>query len=447
MTAARGVVLGALVLVVAVVAFVVLRGETGTKYRLIFENAGQLVKGGEVQVGGKRVGTVQDLELSDKKLAEVTIRVKGDVAPLHEGTSAVIRATSLSGAANRFIALTPGPNSNPELEDGAEIGTDHTQPIVDIDQLLNTLDDKTRKALQQFVAGNARWYEGKGKEANPATEYFNPAVGSTRRLITQALADQGTLTSFLQNTARAMRAIGARGSTVTDLVSNANETVAAIGSEEAALDQALRFLPDALRKGNTTFVNLRSTLDDLDVLVNASKPATKRLAPLFRELRPLVADARPVVRDLSVLVNKPGASNDVTDLLRTTPELSRVGGPALGQARKAIRQSVPNFAFSRPYGPELIAWLRDFGQGAANYDANGHYARVAPLFFSHKFVDTPQGGELRPQPPANKYDGLQKHQDLRCAGGATQTAADGSSPWADDGNTNPCDLRQVPPGP
>jgi phospholipid/cholesterol/gamma-HCH transport system substrate-binding protein len=447
MTAARAVVLGALVVVAAVVLFVVLRGETGTEYKLVFENAGQLVKGGEVQVGGKRVGTVQDLELSPDKLAEITIRVKGEIAPLHEGTSAIIRATSLSGAANRFIALTPGPNSSPELDEGAVIGTDHTQPIVDIDQLLNTLDTKTRRALQQFTAGNARWYEGKGKEANASTEYFNPAIGATRRLIAQATADQATLTSFLQNTARAMRAIDARGSTLTDLVSNANETVSAIGSEEAALDQALRFLPDTLRKGNTTFVNLRNTLDDLDVLVDASKPATKRLAPLFRELRPLIAQARPVVRDLSVLVNKPGASNDFTDLLRTTPELSRVGGPALRQARKAIRQSVPNFAFSRPYGPELIAWLRDFGLGTANYDANGHYARVAPLFLSHKFVDTPQGGELVPQPPENKYDGLQKRQDLRCAGAATQPAADGSSPWADVGNTNHCDLNQVPPGP
>src|SRR5215210_6246804 len=115
-----------------------------------------------------------------------------------------------------------------------------------------------------------------------------------------------------------MHGLAERGDEHTDLVSNANETVAAIGSEDAALDRALRFLPDTLRKGNTTFVNLRSTLDDLDVLVNASKPATKRLAPLFRELRPLLAQAEPVVRDLSELVNKPGSSNDVTDLLRTT---------------------------------------------------------------------------------------------------------------------------------
>ncbi len=36
-------------------------------------------------------------------------------------------------------------------------------------------------------------------------------------------------------------------------------------------------------------MNLRSTLDDLDVLVDASKPATKRLPTLFEQLKFLTA--------------------------------------------------------------------------------------------------------------------------------------------------------------
>jgi phospholipid/cholesterol/gamma-HCH transport system substrate-binding protein len=194
-------------------------------------------------------------------------------------------------------------------------------------------------------------------------------------------------------------------------------------------------------------VNLRNTLDDLDVLVNASKPATKNLAPLFRELRPLITDARPVVRDLSLLVHQNGSSNDLTDLLRTTPELSQVGHPALGQARKALRQSTPLFEFSRPYGPELIAWLRDFGLGAANYDANGHYARVSPVFMSHRFVDTPDGGELRPtagrpevQRPAEAPGAALRRR--RLAEDHGRLGAVGRREQHE-----PCDLNQVPPGP
>ena len=74
-------------------------------------------------------------------------------------------------------------------------------------------------------------------------------------------------------------------------MTNTSTTADAIADENVALARALELLPGTLRKANTTFVNLRSTLDDLDVLVNESKPATRELAPFFRRLRPLVRDA------------------------------------------------------------------------------------------------------------------------------------------------------------
>ena len=48
--------------------------------------------------------------------------------------------------------------------------------------------------------------------------------------------------------------------------------------------------------------------------------------------------------------------------------------------------------FLRPYTPDLGGWLCDFGAGAANYDANGHYARIQPIFNAFQFEDNPAGG-------------------------------------------------------
>ena len=124
MNAARGAALGALVLAVAVVAVLLLRDDGGSTYKLRFENAGQLVKDDDVQVGGRRIGSVRKIELTDDNQAEITISVQDGYAPLHEGTTALIRATSLSGIANRYIALTLGPNSAPKLKDGATISAD-----------------------------------------------------------------------------------------------------------------------------------------------------------------------------------------------------------------------------------------------------------------------------------------------------------------------------------
>ena len=76
--------------------------------------------------------------------------------------------------------------------------------------------------------------------------------------------------------------------------------------------------------------------------------------------------------------------------------------------------------FLRPYTPDLAGWLRDFGAGAANYDANGHYARIQPIFNAFQFEDNPAGGVLTPIPPSQRFDGLETNQLRRCPGAASQ---------------------------
>jgi len=445
--AARGAALGALVLAVAVVAVLLLRGDGGSTYKLRFENAGQLVKDDDVQVGGRRIGSVRKITLTDDNQAEITISVQDGYAPLHEGTTALIRATSLSGIANRYVALTPGPNSNPKLSEGATLGTDKTTSIVDLDQLFNTLDPKTRKALQNVIQGSAAWYDNRGVEANAATKYFNPALSASRRLVNELVANQQTLNGFLINAAKTTGALAQRRGDLADLVSNTNTTAAAIADENASFDQALTLLPGTLRKANTTFVNLRATLDDLDVLVAASKPATKDLARFLSELRPLLEDARPTVADLNTLVHRKGAGNDLTDLLRQAPALESAAKPSFAHSITALQKLTPVIKFVRPYTPDLVGWLRDFGQGSANYDANGHFARIQPIFNAYSFDDNPAGGTLTPIPPSQRLAGLQTGQVRRCPGAASQAPVDGSAPFRDSDGTLDCDPSLVLPGP
>src|ERR1700709_1840727 len=121
MTLTRGLALGALA-IAAVVAILVLTGSNKHEYTLVFQSAGQLVKDNDVQVGGRRIGRVADIKLSDKNLAEVRVQVDEPYAPLHVGTTATIRSGSLSGVANRSISLSPGPHSPPRLAGGAAAG-------------------------------------------------------------------------------------------------------------------------------------------------------------------------------------------------------------------------------------------------------------------------------------------------------------------------------------
>jgi phospholipid/cholesterol/gamma-HCH transport system substrate-binding protein len=411
----------------------------------VFQSAGQLVKDNDVQIGGRRVGRVAEIKLTDDNLAEVRIQVDEPYAPLHQGTTATIRSGSLSGVANRYISLAPGPNNRAKIDDGATLTTDSTTAPVDLDALFNTLDPPTRKNLQNLLQGFATQYRGKGKIANRAVHYFNPALSTTSRLVNELDRDQQALEDFIVYTARASTALAERRSDVSGLVANGNQTAGAIADESASLSRALRVLPGTLRRANTTFVDLRSTLDDLDQLVNASKPVAPKLAPFFRQLRPLVQDARPTIADLRQLISRPGAGNDLIDLLKTQPKLTKVAGPTFNHTIKSLRGGTPVLTFIRPYAPDLIGWFRDFGQTTANYDANGHFARISPIFNAFQFTDSPEGGVLRALPPSQRQVGLQSGQIRRCPGSSTQPAPDKSNPYAPAGSD--CDPTIYPPGP
>ena len=107
--------------------------------------------------------------------------------------------------------------------------------------------------------------------------------------------------------------------------------------------------------------------------------------------------------------------------------------------------------FFRPYTPEFVGWFRDFGQSTANYDANGHYARVQPA--GANFFSFNQGTHLlEPISPSQQVSAFSTFPHgtgpfTFCPGAATQ-AIPGSNPFLDDGNLiGKCNSAEVPPGP
>jgi phospholipid/cholesterol/gamma-HCH transport system substrate-binding protein len=427
---------------VAIALLAIFGGGDSYKVQAVFQNAGQLVPGNEVRVGGAPIGSITDIALNNRAQAVITMEVGDDFAPLHEGSQATIRATSLSGIANRYISLNPGPNDADEIEDGGVIDADDTNAPVDFDQVFDSLDAETREGLRLFVRGSGQQYDSRGEDANASIEYFPPFLSTTGNLTKELALDQAVLRRFLIDGADTVSAIAERRDDLEQLVSNTSTAMGAIADESAALDQAIALLPDTLRKANTTFVNLRAALDDLEQLVDVSKPATRDLTPFLRELRPLVVEARPTVRDLRELIRTPGPNNDLIDLTAAQPRLAQLTATVFPRAIRALDRTQPVIEYLRGYTPDLAGWITKFGAVAGYYDANGHYARVMPVFSPTNF--DPSTYRVNAVDPANRLDGFEQGvTPNRCPGGNIQPAPDGSSPWAFKG----CDTSTTPPGP
>ena len=442
---ARVAAVVAVIAAIVILALLLFGGDKPYEFRAVFQNAGQLVKGNQVTVSGQQVGTVKDISLTDDGQAEIVMTLE-KFAPLHEGTTAVIRATSLAGIANRYVALELGPNSAKTLASGSTIPADRTTTPVDLDQVFNTLDPKTRKQLQNIIQGSATQYAGKARQADRSLYYLNPALSTSSRLTRELVRDRVVFKRFITDTSNVVGDLADRRSELTSLVSNTNATASAIASENVALERSLDVLPDTLRNANTTFVNLRATLDDLDVLVDESKPATRELTPFLRVLRPLVRDARPTIRDLRLLIRRSGGGNDLTELVRKSPRLAALTGRAFPRTVRTLRQAQPVIEYIRPYSPDLTGWITKFGQAANVYDANGHYARIQPIFNAFQFGQTPGGEVLTFAGDSSRLAGFETRQSERCPGGAMQPPPDGSAPYRETPDFE-CDPSTVPPGP
>lgn len=450
-TVARAAGLGALAVATVLVALLLLGGESGYRYNLLFESGGQLVPGNQVLVAGQPIGIVDEITLTDDAQAEVTISTDD---PLHEGTTASVRVPSLSGVAQRYVSIAPGPNSEPEIEDGGEIASDKTISPVDLDQLFNTFDKRTRSALQDFIQGQATVYTGNTEAARETYKYFAPSLQQTEELLAQLSRDQQVLSEFFVAGSRAFGAIAERRDDLAALTSNGNQALGAIARESAAFDRALVALPEAMRQGNTTFVNLRAALDDIDPLVADLGAVAPDLPGFLRNLRPVARDAVPVLSDLQLAIGREGPENDLTDALVDLPAVQRSADTAVPLTVDALDDSQHIFEFARPYSPDLVALISKLGAAAGYYDFNGHYVRAQPAG-SNLFDYNEVTSELEPIPRSQMYDAypsLGLGPFTRCPGGSTQANLGFPSPtdhpFLDAGRLDgQCDSADLPPGP
>ncbi|MEX2106954.1 MAG: MlaD family protein [Solirubrobacterales bacterium] len=434
---------------VVALAIVLFSGNGGHQYTLVFQNAGQLVPDNQVLIGGSPVGSVESIELSDENLAEVHVEVDQQ---LHEGTTAVIRATSLSGVANHYVSISPGPNSSPELDDGSELGLASTTTPVDLDQLFNTFPPSVRKGLANFIKGTSTTYSGRGEDANEAFKYFGPALNRAGAFAAELNADQRLLERFIVSSSKLTTTIAGRGEQLSSAISNANTAFNAIAAQNVALDQSLRRLPPVMRQANTTFVNLRAALDDLDPFVEAAKPATKDLAPFLAELRPVFAKLVPFTRNLRLTVSRPGKGNDAADLLAAFPTVQQRASKTFPHSEQAIADFQPNLNFIRAYTPDLFNAIGKLGTAAGYYDGNGHYVRASP---SAQNLFALEGETLNPISKSEQFNAFGGSAAVRrpCPGGATQAPADGSAPFVNPPHTgssvssSECNPADAPPGP
>jgi phospholipid/cholesterol/gamma-HCH transport system substrate-binding protein len=420
--------LGVAAVVVALVVGIAWVLNIGGRYtvKALFVDASQLVKGDLVEVGGRPIGTVGDITLTDDNLAAIELDITDDeYEPLRAGAVARVRQVGQIGVTNRYVEIDPGPSSAAEIPDGGTLPTTQTRPNVDLDLVINSLDRETRADLKKLIRKNAVIFRGHTEDANRAFAYVNPGFAQLRAVADELATDTAAIDRLVRTGAAAAGAVASERADLQEGIGNTAGMLRAIAAESGALGALLSRAPATMRQGRVTLGRLDRALAELNPALAELRPSAAPLAELMRVLPGTARQVTPALSDLRAIFPP------VASALRTLPELSRVGVPALRSSTSAVRASLPVLRTIRPYAPDaIIAISNGFGgQTTGSYDANGHFIRIMSS------NQPGEGGVLVPGVPtfnAQDFNGYRTGLTARCPGAAADPAPDGSNPWVVD---------------
>ncbi len=136
-------------------------------------------QGQAVVIAGIQIGKVSSVELEDGHAV-----VGMDIEPqymelIHPDANLLLRPkTNLN---DMTVEVDPG-RADGQIEDGHNFPLSRTEPNVNLDAFLATLDADTRQYIQLLVAGGAQGIGGRGRQLSGALRRFQPFVHYTADL-------------------------------------------------------------------------------------------------------------------------------------------------------------------------------------------------------------------------------------------------------------------------
>ena len=426
---------GALAIVVVAVLAILLTGGSTYVVHAEFTDAGQLVGGDLVTVGGHSVGSVGQIKLTQNGLADVELDISDtSIQPLRTTTTATIGQLSLTGVANRFVSLTPG-MGGAAISSGGSLPVSQTHGIVDLDVVLDALTPRVRASLQKILATGAYFVRQPTVGAlNKLALYLNPALSQTNQLGAQIVADKFALDRLVSSTAGVSSAVAARSADLGGAVTNTAQTLRELASERSQLQDVIARSPAVLHQSVGVLRDVDYALGVLNPALVALRPAAPKLAALLRAIAPFAANLVPTVNGVIGIL--PSARTALTEF----PQAEKVATPAVESVTSAIAAVTPILSGLRPYAPDVVAGLFNgvTGSTGGEYDANGHFLHTRLLLGGRSL----EGALGLLGSATGSVTGLSPRSGLNapCPGGGGAPSADGSAPW-----TNPDSNASVGP--
>jgi phospholipid/cholesterol/gamma-HCH transport system substrate-binding protein len=267
------------------------------------------------------------------------------------------------------------------LPDGALISAGSSQVVVE--DLLQSLDTPTRAHLTSMIQQLNTAFDGAQPDFNRTLHAAGPSVQALGAVLNAVGSDGVAIKTVLANLRQVTATLAARREGLSGTVLDLNRLTSTAAVHQRELSDGLAQLPATLDSAKTALDKVPAATDATVPLLHDLRPAADRLPGVADNLKPVMRDLTPTLKLLRPTL-------EVADrLLDKTPDFLDEATDLLPQLRTTVERAAPAVAFLRPYTPEAMGFVDNWGNLFSTYDSSGHFAHPLVVTGSTAFDSSP----------------------------------------------------------
>jgi ABC-type transporter Mla subunit MlaD len=292
----------------------------GRTYKLVFDNAFGLVKGGDFRVGGVNAGQTTGFDVEKEKgespKAIVTVSVtKPGFGDFREDASCEIRPQSLIG--EYYVDCQPG-KSDQRLKDGGTVPVEQNSSTIPTDIVNNIMRRPYRERFRLIITELGTGLAGRPDDLQEVLRRAHPG---------------------LRETSKVLRILGDQNEVIKNFITDSDTVVSELEKNKRDVVRWVHEAGDAAEISATRRNELRANFRRFPEFLDELRPTMARLGELADEQTPLMADLRRAAPDLDTFFTRVGPFSEASrPAVRSLGEAGEVGTRAFREGRQEIAE-------------------------------------------------------------------------------------------------------------
>jgi len=316
------------------------KGAEGRTYKIMFDNAFGLTRGGDFRVGGVNAGQTTAFDVVKKKgespKAVVTVEVsKPGFGDFRKDASCEIRPQSLIG--EYYVDCQPG-KSPEHIEDGGTVPVDQTSSTIPVDLVNDIMRRPYRERFRLIITELGTGLAGRPDDLQEVLRRAHPG---------------------LRETSRVLRILGNQNEVIKNFITGSDTVVNELEKNKQDVVRWIEEAGDTAEISATRRDELRAQFQRFPTFLDELRPTMARLGEMADEQTPLLADLERAAPDLNTFFTRIGPFAEASRLaVRSLGEMGEVGTKAFNEGKQEVAELNKLAVNAPPFAKPLRQFLQ-----------------------------------------------------------------------------------------